>query len=249
MPLYPLHFFPEKQQSSPTACLLRSLRRVTTHLCISFSSFIKWDNMTNLARSLWRFNNSMCQKWLASRKPSENGICYHHQIEDIKRANIPPKSPFGETEIYSTQQTKVCQVLQVPVLMNKWKCLVMSIMIVLWKWHSRGACKQFLVSRKHCPWELVYNTNLLLQLSLPGLHGKPLAEVWENQDKSIFLWGLWSQGWSMGSQEPLEWSSTFKEIFLSFFLLSSSWSKLSWVIFDRVNIWKGVKLMSLGQIK
>lgn len=127
----------------------------------------------------------MCQKWLASRKPSENGTCYHHQIEDIKRANIPPKSPFGETEIYSTQQTKVCQVLQVPALMNKWKCLVMSIMIVLWKWHSRGACKQFLVSRKHCPWELVYNTNLLLQLSFPGLHGEPLAEVRENQDKSF----------------------------------------------------------------
>lgn len=191
----------------------------------------------------------MCQKWLASRKPSENGTCYHHQIEDIKRANVPPKSPFGETEIYSTQQTKVCQVLQVPALMNKWKCLVMSIMIVLWKWHSHGACKQFLVSRKHCPWELVYNTNLLLQLSFPGLHGEPLAEVRENQDKSFtgasgLRGGVWDPKSLGRGAPPLKKYSSF-----FFFFLSSSWSKLSWVIFDRVNIWKGVKLMSLDQIK
>ena len=172
--------------------------------------------MTNLARLLWRWNNAMCQKGLAPRRPSENGTCYHHQIEDVKRANVPPKFPFGETEIYSTQQTKVCQVLQVPVLMNKWKCLVMSIVIVLWKWHSRGACKQFLVSRKHCPWELVYNTNLLFQLSLPGLLGGAFGRGMRESGQ-IFHWGLWSQGWSMGSQEPLEGSSTFKEIFLFFF--------------------------------
>lgn len=168
-----------------------------------FCLYIRWDEMTYLTRLLWRLHNKMYRKQLALSKPSVNGTCYYHQTENIKGVNIPPKSPFGGTEIHRTQRTKVCQVLQVPVLMNKWKCSVMSIAIVLCKWHSHGACKQFLVSRKHCPWELVYSTNLLLQLSPRGLHRGALAPCLR-KSWQILNWCLQSPWWFMGSQEHLE---------------------------------------------
>lgn len=118
-------------------------------------------------------------------KPSVNGSCYYPQTGSVQEVNIPPKSPFGRTGIHRTQRTKVCQVLLVPVLMNKWKCLVMSTVIVLCKWCSRRAGKQFLVSRKHCPWELVYNTNLLLQLSLRGLYRGTCGPFVRESDSSL----------------------------------------------------------------
>lgn len=118
-------------------------------------------------------------------KPSVNDSSYYPQTGSVQGVNTPPKSPFGGTGIHRTQRTQVCQVLLVPVLMNKWKCLVMSVVIVLCKWCSCGAGKQFLVSRKHGPWELVYKTNLLLQLSLHGLCGGARGPFVRESDRSL----------------------------------------------------------------
>lgn len=203
--------------------------------------------MTHLIRLPWRLHSKMYRRQLALSKPSVYGTCYYPPIENIKGVNIPPKYPFGGTEIHRTQRTKVCQVLQVPVLMNKWKSLVTSIVIVLCKWHSHGACKQFLVSRKHCPWELVYRANCFSNFLFMACTEEHLPRVWENHDKSLISacslhGGLW---------DPKSiWRLKRNVLSFFFWLLPCSWSKLDgsgdieWSSYEY-----GSRRGELGQVK
>lgn len=155
----------------------------------------------------------------------------------MKGVNIPPKSPFGGAGIYRTQRTKVCRVLQVPVLMNKWKCSVMSVVIVSCKWCSRGACKQFLVSRKHCSWEIVYNTNLLLQLSLHGLYREAVGSFMRESWQFLTCCLQSQQRWLMGAQTAFGRGSTLREMFLfSFFsaLFLVQAGRVGWYLMESI---------------
>lgn len=111
----------------------------------------------------------------------------------------------------------------------------MSVVIVLCKWCSRGACKQFLVSR-NTALERLFTTPICLSVLFPACTEEHLARFRQILDKSLIdAFSLSSGFWDPKSL----WRELLlkRNVLFSFFFPSLGLSWEGQVIFNGVNIW------------